>query len=176
MNNIETLTPEYWLEEGYVVKGGKDNDNGIWMTYHYKGTFLWAPDHSVVNLMLRKLGESMHKHPISLHVFICPKLTMPVWGRPLFNMAEFVVYDPPGAKFCPSSMHKLFVLGFIYPLISHRPWWIRVTAKVLGLVRAVSLLIQESPGDAGIVLLQLWLLPKRVDSMPGELVRELILS
>ena len=108
--------------------------------------------------------------------FICTKLTMPVWGMPLFNMADFVVYNPPGAKFWPSSMHESFVLGLIYPLISHRPWWIRVTAKVLGLVRAVSLLIQESPGDAGIVLLQLWLLPKMLDSMSGELARELILS
>ena len=158
------------------MKGGKKNDYGIWTPYHSREIFLWAPTPSVADLVLRKLGEAVHKLTNSLNVFICPKLTMPVWGRPLFNMADFVVYDPPGAKFWPSSMHKLFVLGFIYPLISHRPWWIRVTAKVLGLVRAVSLLIQESPGDAGIVLLQLWLLPKRVDSMPGELVRELILS
>ena len=176
MNNIETLTPEYWLEEGYVVKGGKDNDNGIWMTYHYKGTFLWAPDHSVVNLMLRKLGESMHKHPISLHVFICPKLMMPVRRRLLLNMAKLVVYVPPGEMFWPSSMHESFVICFIYPLIPHRTWWIRGTTKVLGLVRTVSLLIQESPGYEWSVMSQLWLLTKRVASISGVFARVLIIS
>ena len=39
MNNIEPFTPEGWLEEGHVLKGEKNNDDGIWMPYNYKGTF-----------------------------------------------------------------------------------------------------------------------------------------
>ena len=35
---------------------------------------------SVPVLVLRKLVESVHNQPKSLHVFIFPKLMMPVWG------------------------------------------------------------------------------------------------
>ena len=97
----------------------------------------------------------MHKRPNSLNSFICPKLMMPVWGSILFKMAELVVYGPPGAKFWPSSMHELFVIGFILPLIPHRPWRLRGTPKVLGLGRTVSFLLRYITGYAGIVLSQL---------------------
>ena len=39
VNNIEPFTPDGWFKEGSGTKGGKSNDNGIWMTYHSKGTF-----------------------------------------------------------------------------------------------------------------------------------------
>ena len=47
VNNFETLTPEGWFEEGHGLKGGKNNDYGIWLPYHYKGTFLGATTPSV---------------------------------------------------------------------------------------------------------------------------------
>ena len=34
--------------------------------------------------------------------FICPKLIMPVWRRIIFNMADLMVYNPPGATFWAS--------------------------------------------------------------------------
>ena len=67
-------------------------------------------------------------------------------------MAGLVVYAPPGANFWPSSMHGSFVLVFIYPLIPNMAWRFRGSPKVLGLERTVSLLLRESPGDAGSVL------------------------
>ena len=125
--------------------------------------------------MLRKLWEAVHKRSNSLHVFIFLKFMMPVWVRMLLKIDEFVVYVPPGEMFWPSSMHKSFVLGFIPPLNPHKPWMLRGTLKVLGLVRTVSLLLRESSGNAGSVLRQLWLLLKRVESMSGVLARGLLL-
>ena len=119
--------------------------------------------------MLRQLWEAVQKRTSSLHVFICNKLMMPVWGRLLFNMASFMVYGPLGESFWLSSMHKLFVLGFILPLIPHMPCWIRGITKVKGMGRMASLMIQESPGDEGIVMHQIRLIPKRVASMSGVL-------
>ena len=127
------------------------------------------------DLVLRQLWEAVHKRTNSLHVFICPKFMIPMYGRLLFKMDDLVVYVPPGEMFWPSSMHESFVPGFISPLIPHRPWWIRGTAKVLGLGRTVYLLIREIPEDSGSVLLQLQLLTKRVASMSLVLVRGLIL-
>ena len=43
VNNIETLTPEGWLEEGRGTRGGKKNGDGIWMPYHTKTTFYGSP-------------------------------------------------------------------------------------------------------------------------------------
>ena len=128
------------------------------------------------DLVLRQLWEAVHKHTNSLHVFICPRLMMPVWGRLMLKMVDLVVYVPPGEMFWPSSMHESFVICFIYPLIPHRTWWIRGTTKVLGLVRTVSLLIQESPGYEWSVMSQLWLLTKRVASISGVFARVLIIS
>ena len=67
---------------------------------------LWAPNTSVVDLVLRLLGYSVHKRPNSLHVFICLKLMIPVWVRLLFKMANLAVYGPPegGGGVWPSSM------------------------------------------------------------------------
>ena len=40
VNNIDILTPKGWFEEGHEMKGGNNNNNGIWTPYHSKGTFL----------------------------------------------------------------------------------------------------------------------------------------
>ena len=75
----------------------------------------------MVDLVLGGLGEDVQKRPNSLHGLICPKLMMPVWVRLVLKMADLVVYGPPGGICCPSSMQKSFVVGFISPLIPHRP-------------------------------------------------------
>ena len=64
--------------------------------------FLWTPAPSVADLVSRQLEEDVHKRPNSLHVFICHKLMMMVWGRLLFKMVDFVVYGPPGRNFWSS--------------------------------------------------------------------------
>ena len=61
MNNIKPLTPEVWFEESHGFKGGNDNDDGICMPYHSKVTFLWSTAPSVVDLVLSKLGDDVHK-------------------------------------------------------------------------------------------------------------------
>ena len=175
MNNIEPLDPEGWFEEGNGFKGEKNNDDGIWMPYHSKGTFLLFTSPSVTGLVLRKIGEAGHKQPNRLYVFISHKLMMKVWGRLLIKMADLVVYVPPGEMFWPSSMNESFVIGFISSLIPLRPWRLRGTTKVMGLGRSVSFLLREIPGDAGSVLHQLQLLLKSVASMSGVLARGLLL-
>ena len=61
-------------------------------------------------------------------------------------------------------------------LVPHRPWRIMGKPKVLVLVRSMSFLIREIPGDAGIVLLQIWLLPKRLSFMSVVLAHGLLLK
>ena len=62
-------------------------------------------------LVLRQLGEAVHKHTNSFHVLICPKLMMPVWGRLLFNMADWVTNGPQKAIFGhPQCVHQLFLI------------------------------------------------------------------
>ena len=118
MNNIETLTPECWFEECYGMKGGKNNDDDIWMPYHYKVTFLWAPAPSVSDLVWRQFREAVHKLPNSLHVFICPKLMMPGWGRLLINIDDLLEYGPTGKCFGhPQCTSCLFLV--LFTLSSH---------------------------------------------------------
>ena len=56
VNNIEPLTPEGWFKECRLMKVGNKNYYGIWMPYHSKGHFLWAPASSVADLVFRILG------------------------------------------------------------------------------------------------------------------------
>ena len=49
----------------------------------------------------------------------------------LFKVGYLVAYGPQGAKFWSSLMHESFVIGFGFPLIPHRPWWLREAPKVL---------------------------------------------
>ena len=73
-------------------------------------------------------------------------------------------------------MHELFVIGFILPYVPYRRWRLRGAPKVLGMVRTVYFVLRDSTGDAGSVLLQLQLLPKRMASMSGVLAQGLLLS
>ena len=54
------------------------------------------PAPSVADLVLRQLWEAVSKLPNSLHVFILPKLIMPVWEIMMFKIDELVLYGPPG--------------------------------------------------------------------------------
>ena len=69
----------------------------------------------MAELALRQLWEAVQKWPNSLHVFICLKLMVTVWGRLLFKMSDLVVYSPPGGNFWLLSMHESFVLSFTPP-------------------------------------------------------------
>ena len=64
-------------------------------------------------LVLRKLGDAVHKHLNSSHIFICPKLMMPVWVRLLFNTVDLVVYGPPGGGGL-SILNALVVCSWFY--------------------------------------------------------------
>ena len=68
MNNIEHLTPDGWFEECNGMKGGKKNDDEIYMTYHLKGTFKLTSVPSLADLVLIQVGEALHKQPNSLHI------------------------------------------------------------------------------------------------------------
>ena len=116
-NTIKPLTPEGWFEEGHRWLGVKNNGDAIWIPYHSKVTFLWAPDPSVKNLVLIQLREAVQKWPDALHLFIWPNLMLPIWGILIYKVVELVVYVPPGSKFLPTSMQEYFVLS-LFPLSS----------------------------------------------------------
>ena len=50
------------------MKGGKKNDDGIYMNYHLKDTFKLTSVPSLADLALIKLGEALQKQPTSLHI------------------------------------------------------------------------------------------------------------
>ena len=81
-----------------------------------------------------------------------------------------MVYGPPGLKFCTTSIYKSFVFSFVAPIIPHRLWRLRGILKVTGLGRSMFYLLLESPGGAGSIMRQFWLLPKRVASVLGVMV------
>ena len=91
---------------------------------------------AVVYLVIRNLGELFSKCPDSLHIFIFPKLILNFSGGSVYKVAYSVLYapsppSPPGAKFWPTSMHKYFFIGFVFPIITHSPWYLRGGPKFL---------------------------------------------
>ena len=56
VNIIQPLTPDVWFEEGNVIRGGVKNRDGIWISHHSKGIFLWMPATAVADTLSRQLG------------------------------------------------------------------------------------------------------------------------
>ena len=71
----------------------------------------------------------------------------------------------PGEKCWPTSMHEYFVISFISPLVNHSPLHLRETPNVLVLERVMHYLLLDISTDVEIIMRQLKLLPKRVESM-----------
>ena len=72
------------------------------------------------------------KRQTSSHVFICPRLCVPLWWiKQLYKAADIVFEISPGKPGWPTSMHQpLLLIRLLIPFLREKPWQLRGTLKM----------------------------------------------
>ena len=133
----------------------------------------------VTSFMCRRCSDGTVTHcqikeKSSTHLFLMPRLMTPLWLKPLYKVADLVFHINPVHKFWGKEMHEPLIVAFVFPFLSHRPWQLRSTPKMLSVGRDLCALF-KSPDMAGRNLLQQLLLEvKKLPSLQSSLVWKLL--
>ena len=77
--DAELLSPEDWFERGQDIVGWKQGDDDLDMPVIKQGKWIWAPPPAAAGVAVDLLRLARLKRGVSTHVFICPKLMLPLW-------------------------------------------------------------------------------------------------
>ena len=172
--DLEALTPEGWFSLGHDIIGGS-RDGLMWMPEYKSGVRLWAPPPAAGRVAVEQLRRARHRRQTSMHVFACPRLMAYSWRKQLFKEADFVFYVPAGfGDVWPKSMYEPLLIAVCLPFIRSSPWKLRRVPKLLGMERQLRRVFKDDHGKPEPVLRELCKLPRRLDSMPPELVSKLL--
>ena len=79
-----------------------------------------------------------HKSEIWTHVVVIPCLFTTEWRKQLHKAADLVLTLPEGhPPSWPAEMHEPLMIAILFPFISHRPWQLRRTPKLMELGNVV---------------------------------------
>ena len=169
--SLKPLSPEGWFDEGHGIVGGSLDHNNVWMPSYGKGgrMFLWTPPPAIADVALEELLKARHKRSDTFHVLLVPRIMTPRWRRLFIKACDFLFVISPGCFYWPSDMFEPLWVGILLPFIKHRPWCLKRAPLLLEIGRELRGVLQTSEGDAGHILRQLTLLPRRVDALPFNL-------
>jgi hypothetical protein len=168
------LSPEDWFDRGHCIDGHSRNQIGMFIPEYSDGTFIWCPPPAAAAVAAEELRRSRHKREKACHVFVCPRLMTNLWRKLVLKESDLFFEVPAGSKFWRRDMCEPLLIGVCFPLIQHRPWRLAGTPKLLGVARELRRMCQEPDWDAGIVLRELFLLSRRLSTMPPKLVRQVL--
>lgn len=171
----ELLSPEGWFERGHDFDGGRKNCDGVWLPDLRAGTFIWAPPPAAADAALEELRKARHKRQKSTHVVVVPRLMTPKWRKQLHKACDCVFEMPAGCGDAwPTEMFEPCLIGVCFPFLSHRPWQLRGSPRLLALERRVRGLWED--GDAAVAadLCQFLNKTRKFRSMPEDVVRKML--
>ena len=129
------LTPEDWYKRDQGIKGWETRKEGLDYPVIKKGKWIWCPAPAAADVAICQLRLARLKRTESTHVFICPKLMLPLWKRSLHKVADVVLECKAGQAFWPASAHEPLIIGLCFPFIRFPPWQIRNSPALLGVER-----------------------------------------
>jgi hypothetical protein len=172
--DIKPLQPEDWFEVGHGITGSTLSESGVWLPVRKTATHLWAPAPAAADVAVEEMMRARHKDPRSMHVFVVPKLMTYLWRKRLYKEADVSFEVPVGVPFWDKTMHERLIVVIVFPLFDFSPWRMKSMPAVLALEGELPGLWERNPGDSTSVLCELRLLSKRVDSLPGDMVRSVL--
>ena len=140
------------------------------------GIFVWSPPPCAAIDAVVQLRKARHKRQESMHVFIVPRLMMPLWRKQLYKAADLVLHLPASHSAWPSQMFEPLTIAILYPFLKFRPWQIRGSPQVLDLGRELSRVWREDPGREGPLLWKLRSLQESIATMSPQLAWKLLQS
>ena len=147
------------------------------MPTYRAGSFLWAPPPAVALTAIEELRRSRHKRLNNLHIFVCPRLMTNRWRKLVLKEADFVFEVPVGTPgVWEKEMHEPLLIAICLPFLSHSPWKIGGTPRLLALERRLHRVWKDPDGDPRLILCELLKLPRRLSGVSAELVRRVLYS
>ena len=101
---------------------------------------------------------------------------MNLWRKLVLKEADFYFEVPVGSRVWKTQMHEPLLIAICLPFIQCRPWKLSDTLKLLGMARELRHVWQDANGDPGLILRQLFELPRRLRTMSPKLVRSMLYS
>ena len=86
------------------------------------GNYLWTPPPAAADVVAEQVGEARHKHPLSCHIIVVPRLMTGRWRRLMTRQTDFNTTIPTGAYFWGHREFEPLTMFLYLPLISCRPW------------------------------------------------------
>ena len=171
---ITVLRQRDWYELGHDVQGWRLGYKGLKFLVVRSGFCLWTPPPCAGDVAVEQLRISRSKRKRSTHCVIIPRLMTPLWLKPLYKVADLVFEIYPVHPFWEPNMHEPLIVAFVFPFISHRPWQLRSTLKMLAMGRKLCTVF-KSPDMAGRNLLQQLLLEiKKLPTLQSSVVWRLL--
>ena len=175
---LKPLRPEEWIWRGqglapYTMK----NLDGMSMPVEgEEEVFLWSPAPCVADVALEYIRKSVHKRPQLTHIVVIPKLMTNKWRKHLLKHSQFSFYIDPGHTFWSELQHESLLICFFLPQLSHSPWTIKRSPKVLAMERLLREMQKRKDGSEQIILLKFWNLCRKLPTMPSGVVRKVLSS
>ena len=173
-NHIEILRPEDWFVKGHDIHGYTPNVDGVHVPIINTGTYIWSPPPAAADVAIQELRKARHKRHKSLHVFICPRLMKPLWFKQAYKAADMIFDLKAGHPYWQSDRHEPLIVAVCFPYLRHKPWQLRNSNLIHGVVRILRSL-WEDPEESGVsVMRELCILARTMESMSPGMVRQML--
>jgi hypothetical protein len=135
---------------------------------------IWMAPPAAADVAVELLGKSKHKRPHQEHVFVSPRLMTNRWRKQLAKVCDVIFTIPVGTHFWGVHQHEPLLVGFAFPLLSHRPWRLRGVPLLERAVRQLSSLPPATSDWGRDFLQQLLGVTRKLEGMSDGLVWEVL--
>ena len=165
-----------WFTTGQELQDNlkEVNSEGVQIPSTQPGTFIWSPPPVAAGIALEELRRSRHKSTESTHVVVIPRLFSTEWRKQLHKAADVVLTVPVGHPAWPKEMHEPLTLAILFPYLSHRPWELRRTPKLMELADSLRKVWESDPMSEGPLLRELWGLQRKLSGMQESVASKML--
>ena len=123
---------------------------------------------------MEELLRSRHKSEKSTHVVVIPRLFTTEWRKQLHKAADLVLTLPAGHPAWPTEMHEPLTIDILFPYISHRPWQLRRTPKLMEMGNTLQKVWESSAESEEPLLRKLWDFQRTVEGLSPHMASDLL--
>ena len=129
---------------------------------------------AAASVAVEELRKACHKRQCSTHVFVCPRLLKPMWFKNLYKAADVVFDLKAGHTNWSSQRHEPLIVALCFPYLIHKPWMLRNTPPVHGLVRVLRRMWENSEESGLFTLREFCLFARTLESMSSGMVWQML--
>lgn len=173
----EHLKTHQWYERAHDISGWKQMGRMRWFPKIKRGRFVWTPPPALADVSLEELRRARLKRQESYHVWMCPRLMTPRFRRAMYKVMDFVTEVPAGSiEGWPKTCHEPLIIGLTFPFLSHSPWQLKGTERMVALERDLRQLWKRDPELGRSFLSKLFAFVRGLQALPPGMVWKVLRS